>query len=92
MIKKLVLLGAISIIAVFCLHSQADAGMYPGYARETLEDFDGRSLVTSWWTSDSEEPYVYTLNFGNTEETSPGNNTLRVDYDKNNDLKSIMII
>ena len=42
-------------------------GLCCGVHAETIEDFDGDSLILAWWGSDSEEPYAYNLDFGSTQ-------------------------
>jgi hypothetical protein len=57
-----------------------------GFVRaDTLDNFDSQSLVSSWWTTDSLEPYVYNLDFANTEYVHSGTKSLKVIYNKAND-------
>ncbi|MCK4798654.1 MAG: hypothetical protein KAT05_14850, partial [Spirochaetes bacterium] len=54
-------------------------------ANETFENFDGQSLVSAWWGSDSSSPYVYSLFFENIERVYSGSCALKVEYDKAED-------
>ena len=61
-------------------------GLVGGVFGEMVEDFDGSSLVASWWGGDSTPPYVYTLGFANTQHVHSGSASLRVDFNKANDV------
>ncbi|MFH0909255.1 MAG: carbohydrate binding domain-containing protein [bacterium] len=55
---------------------------------ELLENFDGASLISTWWGSDPTEPYVYTMDFGNTQKSHKGSKALRVDFNKANETNA----
>ena len=69
---------AISVITVFLFSP-------PAVANEIIDDFEGNGLVDVWWASDSIAPYVYNMDFGNTEHVHSGSTSLKVVYDKAND-------
>ncbi|MFH0954223.1 MAG: hypothetical protein V1873_07835, partial [Verrucomicrobiota bacterium] len=52
---------------------------------ETLENRDGKSLIASWWGSDSAAPYVYQLDFGSTQKVHSGKYALKIGFNKAND-------
>ena len=56
----------------------------PAFA-EMVEDFDGNSLVSAWWGSDSAAPYCYQQDFANTSHVHGGTYAMRVDFNKAND-------
>ncbi|MBN1268430.1 MAG: hypothetical protein JXB04_02500, partial [Kiritimatiellae bacterium] len=64
------------------------AGAWCTTRAETIEDFDGHSLIASWWGSDAIPPYCYQLDFTSTQHVHSGQYALRVDYDKANDAGS----
>ncbi len=55
---------------------------------EMLDDFEGTSLVASWWGADSVAPFVYTLGFADTGHVHSGAASLRIDFNKANDTNS----
>ncbi len=59
----------------------------PAAARkyEIIEDFDGKSLISTWWGSDSTAPFAYSMDFGATNRKHAGKYSLQIDYNKSND-------
>ncbi|MDP3786785.1 MAG: discoidin domain-containing protein [Candidatus Omnitrophota bacterium] len=51
----------------------------------SLDDFDGNKIVAKWWMSDPTAPYVYTIDFANTEQVHQGTKSMKVIFNKAND-------
>ena len=55
---------------------------------ETIENLDGTSLVATWWGGDSVAPYVYTIDFANTQKVHNGKFAMKVDFNKANETNN----
>ena len=79
-------LAQLNVVIVLCTMALLAPGVSrSAHAAETIDDFDGHSLVTDWWTSDQESPHVYALDFRNAERAHSHAHALKVEFNKEYD-------
>jgi len=83
--------GGVTNLGCFSAPAIVTVKQIPAASRryDTLDNFNGQKQVAAWWGSDPVAPYVYTLDFVNTQRVHAGTQSLRVDFDKRNDTNNV---